>query len=126
MKTSFLNPPRRFDADGTGRFALADTGSIELAADEQLTFTSATGSEYDVARKAWGYYATPSLNSRLPAKGLRPVLTRSGTGRYFVCLVEVERERQFEDYLQLTGMRVLGWLDDATTLSRIEAALQGS
>lgn len=126
MKTSFLNPPRRFDADGTGRFALTDVGSIELAPDEQLTFSSATGSEYDVARKVWGYYATSSLNSRLPTKGLRPALTRNGAGRYFVCLVEIEGERQFEDYLQLAGMRVLGWLDDATTLNRIEAALRRS
>jgi len=68
MKTSFLNPPRRFDPDGTGRFAVLDAGGIELAADEQVTFCSVTGSEYDVTRKAWGYYATPSLNARLPAK----------------------------------------------------------
>ncbi len=123
MKTAFLDPPRRFDADGSGRFAMADVGRLELAADEQVTFTAVQGSEYDVARKSWGYYATPSLNGRLPAKGLRPALTRNAGGRYFVCLVEAGADRDFDQYLTASGMRVLGWLDDAATLARIEAAL---
>lgn len=123
MKSSPRHPPRRFDADGTGRFVLSDVGSIELAADEQVTFVAPSGSEYDVVRKEWGYYATPSLNGRLAARGLRPVLLRNRSGRFFVCLVERDRERQFADYLQNAGLRALGWLDDAATLERIAAVL---
>ncbi len=124
MKTSFLDPPRRFDADGTGRFVIADAGSIELAADEQITFTASSGSEYEVVRKDWGYYATPSLNSRLPAKGLRPVLTCNNGGRFFVCLVEGGAEPQFADYMQRAGMKALVWLDDPVTLHLIATALR--
>jgi hypothetical protein len=124
MKATFPDPPRRFDADGTGRFTLTEAGRFELAPDEQVTFVAPSGSEYDVVRKPWGYYATPSLNSRLPAKGLRPVLARNGAGRFFVCLVEPAAERQFTDYLAQSGMQALGWLDEAATLARIAAALQ--
>jgi len=124
MKTAWLDPPRRFDADGSGRHAMADVGGIELGTDEQVTFTAASGSEYDVARKSWGYYATPSLNGRLPAHGLRPALARNSVGRYFVCLVESNAESDFARYARNAGMSVLGWLDDAETLRRVEDALR--
>ena len=125
MKTHFNDPPRRFDSDGTGRFMSTDVGSLELAADEVVTFVSGAGSEYDVARKAWGYYATPSLNSRLPAKGLRPVLVCNAGGRFFVCLVESGRDAEFADYLAQTAMTAVARLDDAETLARIKSAVQG-
>ena len=35
-----------------------------LRNNEQLTFRNGK-SEYDVAKKNWGYYATPSINNRL-------------------------------------------------------------
>jgi hypothetical protein len=124
MKTAFLDAPRRFDSDGSGRFPVTDVGRIELADGEQVTFTGVSGSEYDVARKSWGYYATPSLNGRLPAHGLRPVFACNSAGRFFVCLVEAGAERQFDEYLQACGMQALGWLDDTRTLERIRAALQ--
>jgi hypothetical protein len=123
MKTTWRDPPRRFDPDGTGRFAIADAGCIELGSDEQVTFVGPTGSEYDVVRRDWGYYATPSLNSRLPANGLRPLLARNGAGRFFVCLIERGRERQFADYAEAAGMQALGWLDHGPTLERVAAAL---
>lgn len=124
MKTTIPDPPRRFDADGSGRFTLTEVGRLELAPDEQVTFVTASGTEYDVVRKSWGYYATPSLNSRLPAKGLRPVLTRNGAGRFFICLVEPAAAGPFADYLAGSGMQALGWLDEAATLTRIAAALR--
>jgi hypothetical protein len=124
MKITLHDPPRRFDADGTGRFIMTDAGRIELSADEQVTFIAHTGSEYDVARKVWGYYATPSLNSRLPAKGLRPALVLGDGGRFYLCLVEKGCEASFAEYLQRSGMRVIGWLDDAAILDRIQVTLR--
>ena len=62
MKMERREPPRRFDAGGA---ELADCGAIELDVDEQVTFTPPGGAEYDVARRAGGFYATPSTNGRL-------------------------------------------------------------
>jgi hypothetical protein len=125
MRTTFRDTPRCFDADGSGRTIMNDVGGVELAANEQLTFIGPTGSEYDVARKEWGYYATPSLNGRLPAKGLRAVLARNDADRYYVCLVENGREDLFASYAASTGMHPIGWLDDSATLDRIARALGG-
>ena len=47
------------------KFNIKDCGSIYLKSDEQVTFKCEKGSEYDVTKKEWGYYATPSLNGRL-------------------------------------------------------------
>jgi hypothetical protein len=83
---------------------------VDLAPDEQVTFISESGSEYDVVRKAWGYYATPSLNRRLPDHGLRPALVRSGEATYLL-LVEQGAVSAFHAYLESQNMEVILWLD---------------
>ena len=86
---------------GTGdlKFQMADCAAIRLDNDEQVTFVTDDGAEYDVARKDWGFYATPSLNGRLSGFGLRGVLIRNRkTGRYFVLLVRTGHEAEFEQY----------------------------
>jgi len=125
MKLTAMEPPRVFAVGQDGAIRLKDCGRIELEPDEQLTFVTASGTEYDVARKSWGYYATPSLNGRLPSFGLRPALVRSYNDRFFLLLVERERIQQFEDYLQSQDMKLACWLDDAVVLERIEALSRG-
>lgn len=111
-------PPRRYQA-GDPPVTISDCGRIELAADEQVTFVGPNGSEHDVCRKSWGYYATGSLNGRLPQHGLRPVLARNAANRWYVLLVEIGRETEFEAYLQEQQMRVMAWLDGADSLQRL-------
>jgi hypothetical protein len=98
---------------------MADCGRVELEPDEQLTFTTPDGAEYDVARKSWGFYATPSLNGRLREFGLRGVLVRNRIGRYFVLLVERGHEDEFESYRALEELDVIAWLDSDEALARI-------
>ncbi|MBM09240.1 MAG: hypothetical protein CMF69_06650 [Magnetovibrio sp.] len=107
-------PPRTFNVGKTGTITLSDMGLVFLDPDEQLTFATDSGTEFDVARKNFGYYATPSLNGRLPAKGLRPALTRNEAGRFYVLLVEAGREAQFEHYLKDEEQTLVAWLDEAT------------
>ena len=71
MKFTENIPPRTFEVGGARRFLMADCGTLELDADEQITLVTESGAEYDVARKDWGFYATPSLNGRLESFGLR-------------------------------------------------------
>jgi hypothetical protein len=113
-----IDPPRRYTA-GLTDVEISDCGRIELDADEQVTFTTPAGGELDVARKSWGFYATPSLNARLPSFGLRPCLVRNTQDRYFVLLVESGCEADFEAYLELERLTVAGWLDDPDVLVRI-------
>jgi SAM-dependent methyltransferase len=104
-----VEPSRRF---AVGNVEIAHVADIELDSDEQVTFTAASGSEYDVVRKAWGYYATPSLNRRLPDHGLRPALCRKAQdGRTTILLCERDSEKEFRAYLGEQGMELLDWLD---------------
>src|SRR5215472_19048446 len=94
------DPPREFIVGNCNSITIRDCGTILLAANEQVTFVTENGAEYDVARKDWGFYATPSLDGRLESCGLRGVLIRNTlTDRYFVLLVERGREDGFSAYM---------------------------
>jgi hypothetical protein len=124
MKFIPVEPPRRFRVSGAGlSLTLADCGRVELAPDEQVTFTTASGGEYDVTRKSWGFYATPSTNGRLQSFGLRAALVLSGRGRLFVVLVEAGKESEFLDYVQADQQRVLCWLDSDQSVAELSRRL---
>jgi len=114
------NPPREFEVGNAVRFHMKDCGTVALEPGEQVTLTTESGGEYDVARKEWGFYATPSLNGRLPKYGLRGVLIRNTlTERYFVFLVESGKEPSFEKYMQQESLEVIAWLDKTDSLGRL-------
>ena len=103
---------------------MRDCGTLALAPDEQVTLVTESGAEYDVARKDWGFYATPSLNGRLASFGLRGVLIRNTlTGRYFVLLVERGREDAFDAYMAQESLEVVAWLDGTDALDALRARL---
>lgn len=123
MKLHAIEPPRRFEVGFGETIVMRDCGRLELEPDEQVTLTTESGAEYDVARKDWGFYATPSLNARLTGFGLRGVLVRNRLGRYFVLLVERGREQSFERYVEIEDLRVVTWLDTDDALERLDRAL---
>lgn len=121
MRFEPKEPPRRFTVGFDGAVSLADCGRLRLEADEQVTLTTEGGGEYDVVRKAWGFYATPSLNGRLARFGLRGALASNRIGQIFLLLVESGKEAAFEDYVAGEGMRIVHWLD---TDERVERLLE--
>jgi hypothetical protein len=111
MRITPIEPPREFPA-GHG-IMLRDCAHIALQPDEQVTFQTDSGAEYDVARKPWGFYATPSVNARLRSQGFKTALVRSAaTGRYFVMLVEMTRLAEFQAYAQSELLDMVEWLDE--------------
>jgi hypothetical protein len=112
-------PPRRFEVGFGETLEMSDCGRVELEPDEQVTFTTPAGAEYDVARKSWGFYATPSLNARLSGFGLRGVIVRNRIDRYFVLLVERGYEGEFEAYRAIEELDIVAWLDDDEALGRL-------
>ena len=110
MRFDRKDPPRTFVVGHN--IKISDCGTVALKPDEQVTFVTEAGAEYDVVRKDWGFYATPSLNGRLLQFGLRAVLIQNRvTGRYFVLLVERSKEAEFRAYLATEKLRVVHWLD---------------
>lgn len=126
MKFTPVDPPREFRVGRGRHITLRDTGRVELDPDEQVTFITESGAEYDVARKSWGYYATPSLNGRLKSFGLRGALIRGADGKGFIFLVESGKEDDFRSYLESEELILVSWLDRDEDLAALQAkAAQG-
>ena len=109
MKISSKTPPRTFTVKGVDISHVAD---IDLAPDELITLKTESGAEYDVARKEWGFYATPSINGRLVDMGLRTALVSNPEGRLYVLLVELEKMSAFEAYCADQSLDIVNWLDE--------------
>jgi hypothetical protein len=111
MKIDRIDPPREFLVGHPGQeIAIRHGADIHMAPDEQVTLKTESGAEFDIVRKEWGYYATPSLNGRLASFGLRSALVMSGDRRY-VLLVEKDKLADFDAYLKKQKMTVVAWLD---------------
>jgi hypothetical protein len=125
MKITRLNPPRQFAVGAPPKITLSDCGSIELEPDEQTTFLTDKKNEYDIVRKEWGFYGTPSLNGRLPSFSIKPLLVKNlDSGRFFILLLEKGKDSIFEEYCRKENIAVLAELDDQNDLSKIEEALK--
>jgi hypothetical protein len=120
MRFARNDPPRRYTVGVNDQVEISDCGRLHLDPDEQITFVTEDGGEYDVARKSWGFYATPSMNARLSSFGLRAVLLENRIGRYFVVLVERGHEDDFEAYRAEEDLRIVAWLDDEADLRRLD------
>ncbi|MGE3316484.1 MAG: hypothetical protein AB7O26_15315, partial [Planctomycetaceae bacterium] len=62
MKFTPRIPPRMFDVGSAGSIRISHCADVALEPEEQITLATASGTEHDVVRKSWGYYATGSLN----------------------------------------------------------------
>jgi 2-polyprenyl-3-methyl-5-hydroxy-6-metoxy-1,4-benzoquinol methylase len=110
MKLNEKIPPREYRVGTDASITIRDCGEVHLEPDEQITFVTDLGGEYDVARKDWGFYATPSINNRLENFGLRTALVENTAGNLFVLLIEKGAEESFDTYLAQEGMTVISWL----------------
>jgi len=127
MKTRVHDEPRTFTVGLSAQVELRDCAHIELQPNEQVTFVTALGSEggveLDVVRKGWGFYATPSLNSRLVRKGLRAALVRNRLGHFFIVLIEAGKEAQFDEYAANEELTHVAWMDESEALERIASTV---
>ena len=123
MKFEPKSPPREFEVGYDVKGIIRDCGSVWLAADEQVTFLTEDGGEYDLTRKEWGFYATPSLNGRLASFNLRAVLVKNRVNRFFVLLVERGKEEAFDRYVRAEPLKIVTWLDSLEALQALEAVL---
>lgn len=119
MKFEEVSPPRKFEAGFEVKRIIKDCGRIELSPDEQVTFVTESGKEYDLTRKDFGFYATPSLNGRLKQFDLHAVLVKNRLDQFFILLVEKGKEALFDQYLKEEKMKVAAWMDNTEALSRL-------
>lgn len=120
MEINKKTPPREFVVGFENKNTISDCGSIKLAPNEQVTFLTEKGAEYDVTRKDWGFYATPSVNGRLAQFNLRTVIVKNRVDRFFILLVEKGKEDLFEKYVKDEALQVVFWFDNMESLKKLE------
>ena len=112
MQFKKIEPPRIFSVGADdSKFELSHVMDVVLGHDEQITLKSENGGEFDICRKSWGYYATPSINYRLKHFGYKTCLVES-SGRRYVHLVERDQIEIYLKYLIDQDMKIISWLDE--------------
>ena len=96
---------------GKNNIIIKEVAKILLGNNEQVTFINKK-TEYDIVRKNWGYYATPSINKRLKSKGFKTALVINKDKRIYLMLVEKRKVKVFNKYCKDEDQRRLLWLDD--------------
>ena len=86
--------------------------NIFLNNDEQITFIFKNKQEYDVVKKNWGYYATPSINYRLKINSFKTALVKNNKNRNFIMIVNKGNLKIFNKYLSDESMKLISWLDN--------------
>jgi hypothetical protein len=112
MKLLLRDSPRAFRVGKNEEIEIHDQGDVCLETNEQLTFVTPSGPRYDFVRKDWGYYATPSINSRLAHEGFKTALVKNKHDRLYVMVVEKTKLSAFEDYCVSEEQTILSWLDE--------------
>ena len=112
MKFHALKPPRKYQCGFEIKRTISDCARLELQPDEQITLLTESGAEYDVTRKEFGFYATPSTNGRLASFNLKTVLAVNRQQRVYVFLVEQGKEETFIKYIREEQMHLICRLDN--------------
>ncbi len=107
MKIKIKKKPRVFKVSiGNRKIQLKDTAEIILKQNEQVTFKNFS-SEYDVAKKDWGYYATPSINGRLKKFGFRTFLIKNKKNKLYIFLVHKNKIKNFRKYCKDDNQKIV-------------------
>ena len=120
MKTFFLKKPREYEVGIKSKTIIKDVGKINLDSDEQITFVDSSDNEYDLAKKNWGYYATPSINKRLKKFNYKTALVKNNeTDLFYIMIVYDKKINEFNKYISADSMEIVCWLDENKSLSKI-------
>lgn len=112
MKYDLLSPPRTFSVGKNKHITLNDMGKVYLNDDEMVTFVTPSGEEHDFLAKDWGFYSTPSVNSRLKNQGFKVALVQNDLGQIYIMSVLKHKMAEFEAYCEKDCQTVLEWLDE--------------
>ena len=105
MKIEINKKPRKFKV-GIKKVTLKHFGEIYLKNNNQVTFKNKK-SEFDIVKKNWGYYATPSINKRLKKFGFRTFLTLNTFKSIYVMIVHREKIKEFRKYLKDDKIKII-------------------
>lgn len=109
MRIIKKKPPRKFKP--SKNIIIKDCAKIYLNSNEQVTFLTKKKQEYDVCKKEWGFYATPSVNGRLKSYNFKTAIIQNiKTKKIYIFILEKGKEKKFYRYLKEENCKVIKWL----------------
>lgn len=114
-KMKIIKSNRNFIVGINKKININHCATISLKDNQQVTFIFKNKQEYDVVKKKWGYYATPSINYRLKINSFKTALVRNKNNRNFIMIVNKKNLKIFNDYLSDESMKLVSWLDNEET-----------
>jgi hypothetical protein len=87
-----------------------------LNADEQVTFVIGD-SKFDVTKKDWGFYASPSIQKRCLNNGLKAAIIFQGKNCYVV-FVKKNKEKKFFSFIKKNKYNFLDWIYNSKYFSK--------
>ena len=110
MKIDFLKK-RKFSVGFNRKIKITDKARIFLKDNEQVSFTGKKGL-YDFCKKNWGFYCTPSINSRLKNNNFEVYLASNLLNRFFIFAVEKNKKKEFFNYIKSEDNQIILRLDN--------------
>ena len=108
---------RKFKPSKYSDIVLKDCGKIILNDNEQLTFSDKYNkkNDYDVTKKNWGYYATPSINGSLKKNNfISYIVLNKSTNLFFIMIVHKNKKNLFLKYLKKENLKIVTWPKNLT------------
>ena len=112
MEVRKPDPPREFVAGPGIDSAIRHCADVTLTPGEQITVLTETGKQWDIVRTGWGFYGTPSLDSRLRDQKLRACLVETSAGKRFIWIVDAHCVDELRAYMRNIGVCRFAWLDE--------------
>lgn len=107
-----INKKKRDFTVGIKKIKITHKANIFLSDNEMVTFIDKRKMSYDIVKKSWGYYATPSINGRLRNNKFKTALVSNEHGKIFIMLVEKNNINKFKIYCKNEKQKIIIWLDD--------------
>lgn len=107
MKILKKKKPRKFEVStGPKKIYIKHCADIYLKKNEQITLKN-FDKEYDIVKKDWGFYATPSINDRLKRFGFRTFIVKNSHNKIYIFLVDKKKILKFKKYCKIENQKIL-------------------
>ncbi len=112
MKLYKNKNPRKFIVGHKHKLTISHVASLKLKSNEQITFIDSNNNEYDIVKKSWGFYATPSVNDRLKRNKYKTAIVKNKKNQIYVMIVKINYLTKFKQYLKKHENKLMYWLDE--------------
>ena len=90
---------------------ITHAADVKLKNDELINFKFEKYN-YNLVKKNWGFYATPSLNRRLKKEGFKSALIENLFSDTYIILVHKLKMNKFKKYCKDHKQKIVKWLSD--------------